>query len=67
MNNKETNIPILLGGVTDNMYRNKSWYPGDRVYDSREIAVTLAGPCGRTGGYTALYLVETYDKKYFEC
>ena len=57
----------MLGGITDNMYRNKSWYPGDRVYDSQGIAVTLAGPCGRTGGYTALYLVEENDKQRFKC
>lgn len=56
------NSPVCLGGVTDNKYRENNWYPGDRVYDSRGCAVTLtAQPCGRTGGFTCLYLVETNE------
>ena len=59
---------IMLGGVTDNLYRNRSWYSGDRVYASNGIAATLtAEPCGRTGRYTCLYLVEYKIKDDNRC
>jgi hypothetical protein len=60
MNND--NKPIQLGGLGKTQYRENAWYSGDRVYDSRGVAVTLtAEPCGRTGGYTCLYLVKVNE------
>jgi len=49
--------PVLLGGLGDIKY-GKQYSLGDRVYDSRAIAMAhCANPVGNSGGYTYLYLV----------
>ena len=61
----ENKKPILVGGIGEINF-GKQYRQGNRVYDSRGIAMALtAQPLGNTGGYTYLYLVEEngQDKK----
>ena len=57
--------PVLLGGLGDIKY-GKQYSLGNRVYDSRAIAMGhCANPVGNAGGYTYCYCVEEKDlKKY---
>ena len=51
------NIPVLLCGFGEINF-GKQYRQGNRVYDSRAIAMALnAEPVGNTGGYSYLYLV----------
>lgn len=50
--------PVLLCGF-GRIDFGKQYRQGNRVYDSRAIAMALnANPVGNTGGYSYLYLVE---------
>lgn len=52
-----TIMPILVGGFGDINF-GKQYRQGNRVYDSRYIAMTcLAQPVGNLGGFSYLYLV----------
>lgn len=54
--------PKLVGGFGERVF-GKQYRQGNRVYDSREIAVCLqAQPLGSMGGYSSLYLIERKDK-----
>lgn len=56
----EDKKPLLVGGFGDINF-GKQYRQGNRVYDSRGIAMALtAQPLGNMGGYSYLYLVETY-------
>ena len=49
--------PKLLSGF-GNINFGKQYRQGNRIYDSREIAMALtAAPVGNTGGYSYLYIV----------
>lgn len=62
INNQKTFKPILLIGFGEINF-GKQYRQGNRVYDSRAIAMALAAqPVGNTGGYTYLYLVEENDE-----
>lgn len=53
---------VLCGFGTINF--GKQYRQGNRVYDSREVAMALnSSPVGNTGGYSYLYLVKTKDGK----
>ena len=53
----EDKKPKLIGGFGDANY-GKQYRLGNRVYDSREIAMCIcANPVGNLGGYSYLYLV----------
>ena len=58
--NKDNNnkpMPICLGGIGEINY-GKQYRLGNRVYDSRSVAMAhCANPVGNLGGYTYLYLV----------
>ena len=50
-------MPILVGGFGDINF-GKQYRQGNRVYDSRYIAMAcLAQPVGNLGGFSYLYLV----------
>ena len=52
------NKPILVGGIGKINFGTQ-YRQGNRVYDSRAIAMAItANPVGNAGGYTYLYLVE---------
>lgn len=52
------NQPILVGGIGQINFGTQ-YRQGNRVYDSRAIAMAItANPVGNAGGYTYLYLVE---------
>lgn len=58
MRSEDTNKPILLCGFGEINF-GKQYRQGNRVYDSRCIAMALnSEPVGNTGGYSYLYLVE---------
>ena len=58
MKNKKDNIPVLLTGFGEINF-GKQYRQGNRVYDSRAVAMALnAQPVGNMGGYTYLYLIE---------
>lgn len=49
--------PILVGGIGDINY-GKQYRQGNRVYDSRNIAMALLSqPIGNSGGFSYLYVV----------
>lgn len=49
--------PTLVGGI-GNINFGKQYRQGNRVYDSKAIAMCLtAQPLGNTGGYSYLYLL----------
>ena len=51
------NIPVLVGGFGEINF-GKQYRQGNRVYDSRAVAMALnASPVGNVGGYSYLYLV----------
>lgn len=51
--------PTLMGGLGEINF-GKQYRQGNRVYDSREIAMCLtAQPLGNIGGYSYLYVVKT--------
>ncbi len=57
MKKQENNRPVLLTGFGEINF-GKQYRQGNRVYDSRAIAMALnADPVGNTGGYSYLYLV----------
>lgn len=64
MNKEElikTNKPILLTGLGELAY-GKQYSMGNRVYDSRAIAMAVcSNPVGNLGGYSYLYLVIDND------
>ena len=50
-------IPVLVGGFGEINF-GKQYRQGNRVYDSRAVAMALnASPVGNVGGYSYLYLV----------
>lgn len=50
--------PKLLGGLGDINF-GKQYRQGNRVYDSKEIAMCLLSqPVGNMGGYSYLYFVK---------
>ena len=50
--------PVLLTGFGEIKY-GKQYSLGNRIYDSRNIAMAIcANPVGNAGGYSYLYLVE---------
>ena len=54
---EDNHKPILLTGFGEINF-GKQYHQGNRVYDSRAIAMALnAEPVGNTGGYSYLYLV----------
>ena len=54
--------PLLIGGFGEINF-GKQYRQGNRVYDSRAIAMALnAEPVGNTGGYSYLYLVVVKDE-----
>lgn len=58
MRSEDTNKTILLCGFGEINF-GKQYRQGNRVYDSRCIAMALnSKPVGNTGGYSYLYLVE---------
>jgi len=62
MRDIKDNRPILLTGFGEINF-GKQYRQGNRVYDSRAIAMALnAEPVGNTGGYSYLYLVEDYER-----
>lgn len=62
MMNKEIN-PKFIGGFGEINF-GKQYRQGNRVYDSREIAMCLnAQPVGNLGGYSYLYLVEENEQE----
>ena len=62
MRDIKDNRPILLTGFGEINF-GKQYRHGNRVYDSRAIAMALnAEPVGNTGGYSYLYLVEDYER-----
>ena len=55
--------PKLVCGFGDINF-GKQYRQGNRVYDSKEIAMCLnAAPVGNMGGYSYLYLVYKKDNK----
>lgn len=63
MKEKIENKPKLLTGFGEINF-GKQYRQGNRVYDSREIAMAInANPVGNTGGYSYLYLVENHARK----
>lgn len=63
MRDIKNNKPILLTGFGEINF-GKQYRQGNRVYDSRAIAMALnAEPVGNTGGYSYLYLVEENGHK----
>ena len=62
MTKKEIN-PVLVGGFGDINF-GKQYRQGNRVYDSRAVAMALnAQPVGNLGGYSYLYLVVEDDTR----
>ena len=62
MRDIKNNKPILLTGFGEINF-GKQYRQGNRVYDSRAIAMALnAEPVGNTGGYSYLYLVEENER-----
>ena len=60
---KNLNEPILVGGFGEINF-GKQYRQGNRVYDSRAIAMALnAQPVGNMGGQSYLYLVELYPQQ----
>lgn len=58
----ETLKPRCVGGFGEINY-GKQYRDGNRVYDSRCVAVAVkASPVGNLGGYTNLYLVYESSK-----
>lgn len=58
-----THKPILLTGFGEINF-GKQYRQGNRVYDSRAIAMALnAEPVGNMGGYSYLYLVVNDGRK----
>ena len=59
---KNEAMPILMGGIGEINF-GKQYRQGNRVYDSRSVAMCLlAQPVGNAGGYSYLYLVEEDDE-----
>ncbi len=59
---KEIN-PVLVGGFGEINF-GKQYRQGNRVYDSRAVAMALnAQPVGNLGGYSYLYLVVEDDTR----
>ena len=59
--NPLTNKPILIGGFGEINF-GKQYKPGNRVYDSRAIAMCiLSNPVGHTGEHSYLYLMRAYN------
>lgn len=57
----ENKKPKLVGGI-GNINFGSQYRQGNRVYDSKAIAMALtAQPLGNSGGYSYLYLVEVKD------
>jgi len=55
--------PILVGGFGEINF-GKQYRQGNRVYDSRSIAMALnAQPVGNLGGFSYLYLVINNEEK----
>lgn len=53
--------PVLVGGFGEINF-GKQYRQGNRVYDSRSIAMALnAQPVGNLGGFSYLYLVIEND------
>lgn len=51
------NKPMLVGGIGKKNF-GKQYRQGNRVYDSRTIAMALLSqPIGNNGGFSYLYLV----------
>lgn len=58
MKNDDFDKPKLIGGFGEINF-GKQYRQGNRVYDSRAIAMALnAEPVGNIGGYSYLYLVK---------
>ena len=54
----EEKKPKLVGGIGEVNF-GKQYRQGNRVYDSKAIAMAIiAQPVGNLGGYSYLYLVE---------
>lgn len=63
MKNKETWLPILVGGFGEINF-GKQYRQGNRIYDSNAVAMALtANPVGNMGGYSYLYLVKKNEKR----
>ena len=63
MKNNILNKPIIIGGFGEINF-GKQYRQGNRVYDSRGIAMALnAEPVGNVGGYSYLYLIIEHDEK----
>ena len=63
MNSKDTWLPILVGGFGEINF-GKQYRQGNRVYDSRAVAMALnASPVGNMGGESYLYLVVEKDEE----
>ena len=59
---KKNMKPELLGGIGEINYGTQ-YRQGNRVYDSRRIAMAVtASPPGNAGGYTYLYMVIQREK-----
>lgn len=59
---KEIN-PVLVGGFGEINF-GKQYRQGNRVYDSRAVAMALnAQPVGNLGGFSYLYLVVEDDTR----
>ena len=60
---KNENMPVLIGGFGEINF-GKQYRQGNRVYDSRRVAMALnAQPVGNMGGYSYLYLVVEQDER----
>ncbi len=60
---KNENMPVLIGGFGEINF-GKQYRQGNRVYDSRCVAMALnAQPVGNMGGYSYLYLVVEQDER----
>lgn len=59
---KTKSKPELLSGFGEINF-GKQYRQGNRIYDSREVAMCLtSSPIGNTGGHSYLYVVEQNDK-----
>lgn len=57
MKDKNTHTTICLGGFGDINFGNQ-YKPGNRIYDSRGIAMGLMSqPTGQTAGWNYLYVI----------
>lgn len=59
---KTKSKPELLSGFGEINF-GKQYRQGNRIYDSREVAMCLtSSPIGNAGGYSYLYVVEQNDR-----